>query len=198
MPGVTPRLPGLAPDYAARIGPEGQGWLRKALGGLAHGADLRRGAWVCDEEAVLASWYAAGWIAPEGFAPDLAARAFALCNGGGPSAARTLQARKGPDPRAYWWGPGPEAAAAWASLPPAPSLQPGDLVEYTRHFLRSTGQAADPRPRWRVLEVRDGRVVVSLPRPEPCPCGDTCPHCGGTGQRSTRTIAAVHLQKVLD
>lgn len=198
MPGsLSPGAAAAAPSHAAGIGLEGLGWLRRALEGSAHGADLRRGAWTGDEEAALAAWYAAGWIEPQGFDPDLAARAFALCNGGGRSPARILQARKGHDPRAYWWGPGPQAAAAWAALPPAPPLLPGDLVEYNRHFLRSAGHGVEAG-RWRVVEVRGARAIVALPRPEPCPCGAACRHCAGAGLRATRAIALSHLQKVLD
>ena len=118
-----------------------------------------------------------------------------------------IEANHLPNLCAYWWGPGPNAADALASMPAPRGLTVGDRVRYRRTFLRSIGCANDP-------DMLDWRgVVLSLPHlsratrlaeceqpPVECHCGlgkpevdgcaaaePDCYRCGGSGvARRTR------------
>ena len=59
------------------------------------------------EDCALQAWWAVGWLAPDGFAPDLAQRSFH---------GKATPAHYGPKPGAWWWRPGPKAEEGLALL----------------------------------------------------------------------------------
>lgn len=202
-PGPRPTpIPGAAERYLDMLDDDGRDWLRRALSTKAHGCDLVIDRPVMEiEDCALKAWWAAGWIAPDGFAPDLAQRSFH----GNATAAHYCT-----KPMAYWWRPGPEAERVLSGLPRAKGLAVGDRVRYSPHALRSMGMSSDRESkRWRATVVAIGRWVV-VDDGERVECrdipldldkypdahGPDCELCRGSGISSLRRVSKSALARV--
>lgn len=211
-PLTWPHFAAHAPDRLRRLDADALAWLRLALRHTAHGMDLRIGGSMGAEDDALQCFRAAGWLRPLHFAPDASQRAWALVgtrNPGG-KADDLVRAHKGRSHSAYWWGPGEQAAAGLALLPPERGITPGDVVRYAPEFLRSIGMSSDREMSgWRgvVLRVREhargfrlvdcevplGPCGCSVPRPDP-----ECDRCEGTGQTAIARVNVKNLRRTTE
>ena len=190
--------PGEAERHFSYLDEDAQAWLRLTLRHKAHGCDLRIQGHVESEDCALLAWWAAGWIEPDGFAPDLAQRS---------SHGKATAAHYGLKPMAYWWRPGPKAEEGLALLPKVRGLAVGDKVRYAPTFLRNIGMSGDRSSKaWRAVYLAPHRngvwVLVDEAESEgvtDCPCGDgdpSCELCKGKGRTSLRHISKSAVLKV--